>query len=95
MKCQNHRNDDAAGRCAVCGKGICKYCMIMDGDRSYCGDCKKEALLGHVVVAEKVKGIPPGRRYLALFFTDRRMIIREVARLAGFDALIRQGRDLS
>ena len=92
VKCQYHRNDDAAGRCAVCGQGVCKYCMIRDGDGIYCAGCKKEMLLGHVVATEKGGGIPPVRRYLALFFTDRRMVVREVARAAWPEVLLGRGR---
>ena len=42
--CFYHEDREAAARCAVCGKGVCEECMIIDGEYSYCSEeCKAKA----------------------------------------------------
>jgi hypothetical protein len=39
MKCHYHPRAKAFAVCSVCGVGLCRKCMIEDGDDIYCYSC--------------------------------------------------------
>jgi len=39
MKCAEHPQNDAIGKCADCGKEICSLCLTALADKVYCSSC--------------------------------------------------------
>ncbi len=44
MKCHYHPRANAVAMCSACGVGLCRRCMIEDGDKVFCESCYSHGL---------------------------------------------------
>ena len=49
MNCQNHPDKEAVANCAVCGKPVCRECLIEIAGNTYCKDCVSELVTASIV----------------------------------------------
>lgn len=58
MKCKNHTEVDAVGRCSGCQETFCENCLIELDGKKYCGDCKIMAVREPPVIVDESKEEP-------------------------------------
>jgi len=58
VKCKNHPDVEAVGRCAGCAEPFCESCMVDVQGKSYCADCKVMAIQSPPPVAAAVASTP-------------------------------------
>ena len=58
MKCKNHIEVDAVGRCSGCQEAFCENCLIELDGKKYCSDCKIMAVRETPVIVDESKQVP-------------------------------------
>jgi len=52
IRCRNHPDASAEGRCAGCAEPFCPNCLVDIRGQKYCGSCKVLAVRGQPLVEE-------------------------------------------
>jgi len=52
MQCYNHGGAEAIGVCGVCGRAICRDCVLTDAPRLVCRTCANTTLYGYEYKSE-------------------------------------------
>lgn len=58
MRCKNHADIDAVGRCSGCQEAFCENCLVELDGKKYCGDCKIMAVREKPVIEDESKKVP-------------------------------------
>jgi len=53
MKCKNHLDTDAIGRCTGCQEAFCGNCLVEVDEKRYCGECKVMAVRETPVIIDE------------------------------------------